>query len=177
MDIVFILLLISYCASLVILLSIPLRRRAVALRAGSRLYPIAAKKSGFVKGLFIVFLCAAIIFFVQTRYFSVFVNIAFCGTAVLGIEFAARLFTLLGLSGAWQNAVICGTDIVLYDEIVIFPVLQLPPEEQASYPKNVLTVETKNRGQVNLFFPDEASCKKTLEVIFAQRPELKPDSE
>lgn len=176
MDIVFILLLISYCASLIILLSIPLRRRAITLRAGSRLYPIAAKKSGFVKGLFIVFLCAAIIFFVQTRYFSVFVNIAFCGTAVLGIEFATRLFTLLGLSGAWQNAVICGSDLVLYDEIEIFPILQLPPEEQASYPKNVLTVQTKNRGQINLFFSDEAACKKTLEVIFAQRPELKPEA-
>ena len=49
MDITFILLLISYCASLVILLSIPLRRRAVLLRAGRRIVEIKAKKRAFFK--------------------------------------------------------------------------------------------------------------------------------
>ena len=174
MDITFILLLISYCASLVILLSIPLRRRAVLLRAGRRIVEIKAKKRAFFKTLFIVLLCWLIIFVVKIRYFSVFVEIAFCGTAILGIEFAARQFSLMTLNGAWQNALIVDSEAVLYDDIAVFPVLQLPASEQKNYPKNVLVIETKSRGTVQLIFKDENLLNKVLDVVFTERPDLKP---
>ena len=177
MDLVFAILMISYCAVLILLLSIPLRRRAIMLRAGSRIFEIKHRKSAFFKTLFIVFLCAVLIFVIQSRYFSIFVDIAFCGTAVLGVEFAARQFSLMSLCGAWQNAVIVDTEVVLYDDIVVFPVLQLPPSEQKNYSPNVLVVETKSRGTVNLIFSSEEICKKVLDVIFTERPELKPQSE
>ena len=174
MDLVFIFIAVSYALSLALLLSIPLRRRAVALRAGDRIFAIPAKKMTFVKTAFIVFLCALIIYVTSSRLFSVFVDAAFCGTAVLGIEFSARQFALMTMGGAWQNAVIVDTETLLYDEIEVFPVLQLPPDEQKNYSANVLIAQTKKRGSVQLIFPDKETCRKVLEVIFTQRPELKP---
>lgn len=174
MDLVFILIAVSYAFSLVLLLSIPLRRRAVALRAGDRIFAIPAKKRTFAKTVFIVFLCALIIYVTASRLFSIYVDIALCGTAILGVEFASRQFALMTMGGAWQNAVIVETESLLYDEIEVFPVLQLPPEEQKNYSPNVLLVQTKKRGTVQLIFPDTETCRKVLEVIFSQRPELKP---
>ena len=174
MDIVFILTAATYALFMILLLSIPLRRRAVALRSGDRIFAIPAKKRTFVKAAFIVFLCALIVYVTQSRMFSIFVDIAFCGTAVLGVEFAARQFALMTMGGAWQNAVIVDTETLLYDEIEVFPVLQLPPDEQKNYSANVLIAQTKKRGSVQLIFPDKETCRKVLEVIFTQRPELKP---
>ena len=175
MDIISIILLASYCAMFILLLTIPLRRRAIMLRAGRRIFAIPTKKRTFFKGAAIILLCVALVFVIKTRYFSVFVDIAFCGTAILGVEFVARLFSVATLCGAWQNAVLLDTEVVLYDDIIVFPVLQLPPEEQKNYPANLLVAETKSRGTVNLIFPSAEVCQKVLEVIFTERPELKPE--
>ena len=43
MDIISIILLASYCAMFILLLTIPLRRRALMLRAGRRIFAIPTK--------------------------------------------------------------------------------------------------------------------------------------
>lgn len=177
MDIISILAVGSYCAAIILLLTIPLRRRAVMLRAGDRIFAIPFRKRAFFKAAFIVFLGALIIYVTLSRMFSLFVDIAFCGTALLGIEFAARQFALMAMGGAWQNAVIVDTETLLYDEIEVFPILQLPPEEQKNYSPNVLIAQTKSRGAVQLIFPNAEICRKVLEVIFTQCPDLKPQSD
>lgn len=163
----------SYCAVLVLLFTIPFRRRAVVLRAGKVVWSFGKKKDLLVKGIFICILCALMIYVISIRRFSVFVQIAFCGTAILGVELAVRELSLYGLNGVFVNGIIYGTDFVDFDDIATFPVLQLPENEQEHYPKNVLVIATRSRGKVELIFESEEKCRQVTEAIFKQRPDLK----
>jgi len=165
--------LVSYCAFLILLFSIPVRRRAAFLRAGSSIYSLKNKKSVLIKSILILLLCGLLVFVDYLRVFSVFVDIAICGTAILGAELTVRELCLYKMNGIYQNCIILGSDFVVYDDIMGLPVLQLPEEEQKKYQKNILYLVTKSKGNQQLIFDSDDDCKKAMEIILKDKPELR----
>ena len=60
---------------------------------------------------------------------------------------------------------IVNSTFVEYSDIVTFPVLDLPKEEQENYPKNVLVVATESKGKVDLIFSSDKECALVIEKL------------
>jgi len=70
-----------------------------------------------------------------------------------------------GKSGIYENCVITNGVTVFYSDIVTFPILNFPEEEQEKYDHANLVAATKSKGNINLVFSSEEECKKATELI------------
>ena len=67
--------------------------------------------------------------------------------------------------GVYQNGLIAPSAVVFYEDIIGFPVLELPPEEQENYSKNTLVLVTKKSSHLEIFFSSEKECREVLEQL------------
>lgn len=67
--------------------------------------------------------------------------------------------------GVYQKGIIAPSTIVFYEDILGFPVFELPPEEQENYPKNTLILVTKKASRQEIIFSSEKECREVLEKL------------
>src|SRR5574344_1006483 len=79
---------------------------------------------------------------------------------------------LYSLNGIYQNGVICNSEVVYYSDIMSFPVLQLPKNEQANYDSSFLVVSIGRKDNINLCYKDEDECKSVLDAMLSICPSL-----
>ena len=56
-------------------------------------------------------------------------------------------------------------DILFFDDIISLPLEELPQEERARYPDNVLVVVTKKRGKRQLTFDNANELAEVLSLL------------
>lgn len=146
-----------------VLASMPARTKKTMAEAGE--LKLAVKNK--VKISFIAIFAAAILLplVVIFRDYSLLYNIMFCLISVMGSVITARDACLMGHYGVYVNCVIAGGICVRYDDIVTFPVLNLPLEEQENYDHANLVIATKSKGNLNMVFASEEECKKATDLV------------
>lgn len=159
----FYLLIATYILLAAELASIPFRAKKIMSRAGEKKLSVRNR----VKLTFVIIyvLCFALPLVLLFREFSVLYNIAFCLVSVLGAEVTTRDACVTGKYGVYENCVIAGGMCVFYDDIVVFPVLELPEEEQKDFDGANLVISTKSKGNVDMPFANETECKAAIKVI------------
>ncbi|MCQ2575592.1 MAG: hypothetical protein MJ162_02540 [Treponema sp.] len=67
--------------------------------------------------------------------------------------------------GVYEKGMIVPGFTVFYDDILAFPVFELPPEEQEHYPKEELVIVTNTKGKFSVRFASEEECNKVIENL------------
>ena len=70
-----------------------------------------------------------------------------------------------GRFGVYRNGFIVPSAIIFYEDILSFPVFELPVEEQKQYAKNTLIVVTKKRGQQEIVFSTDEECEAVVQKL------------
>lgn len=156
-------LIITYILLLADILSIIPRRRKVTGNCGELKMKLKNKpKTLFTATYIACFLIPLLLFF---RNFPLLNTLIICGACILGCEISTRDFILLGIYGVYEKCIISGGITVFYDDIVTFPILNLPEEEQEKYDHANLNIATKSRGNLNMVFANEAECTEATKLI------------
>lgn len=141
--------------------SIPFRVKKIAAKSGEVVFKTSQPSLGRAVIIFLLgFLLMAA---TMIRSFSLINQLILCGCALLGEEMAMREFCLSGKYGVYEKGIISAGRFVAFDDIVTFPVLNLPPEEQEHYDKRTLVIATKSVGKVELVFASEEECRKVTD--------------
>ncbi|MCF0242434.1 MAG: hypothetical protein HUK25_07335 [Treponema sp.] len=158
-----ILLIITLTALLVDIGSLKFRSKKILAQAGALKMELKSK----VKILFIVIylFCFALPVVMFFKDFNILYSITFCLVAVLGCEVTTKDCAMLGKNGIYENCIIQGEIIIFYDDIVSFPILELPEEEQTSYDHSILVVASRLKGNVNVIFQSEEECSAATKLI------------
>lgn len=143
--------------------TIPFRRIKILGKAGKLKLKIKNKPKLLFISIYVF--CAALPFVIVFRNFSILYNIMFCLISVLGMEMTVRDSCTQGAYGVYENAVIANGICVFYDDIVCFPILEFPPEEQEKYDHANLVIATKTKGNVNVIFSSEEECSQATDII------------
>lgn len=67
--------------------------------------------------------------------------------------------------GVYQKGLIAPSAVFFYEDILGFPVFELPPEEQAHYAKNTLIVVTKKASRQEIIFSSDEECRAVVEKL------------
>lgn len=67
--------------------------------------------------------------------------------------------------GVYENGLIAPNHIIFFDDIIAFPVFELPPEEQEHYAKNTLVIVTESKGKIEIVFPTEEQCSLVVSKL------------
>ena len=153
----------TYIALLAELVSITFRAKKIMARAGEK--KLSVKNRVKITFVIIYAVCFALPVILVFREFSVLYNIAFCLVSVLGAEVITRDACVTGKYGVYENCVIAGGLYVFYDDIVVFPVLELPEEEQADFDGANLVISKKSKGNIDMPFSSVEECKAAVKVI------------
>lgn len=153
---------IAYCCIAGIYGSIPFRRKKILTVCGQKELDFA-KKPG-MKPIIITVLSIVLIATLFFRDFG-YAGFIIAGCAVLGVFLITKEAALLPLYGVYEKGIIASGTFIAFDDIVTFPVLNLPAEEQAHYAKNTLVVASAEKGNVELVFADEEECSKVVQLL------------
>lgn len=145
-----------------ILSSFP-RSKKIMSKAGKLLLPVKNKSKYFFLGNYLWTLLLPFVLLI--RDFRPAYEIIFCLVSVIGAEMNSRDFITKGQYGVYENCVMANGVTVFFDDIVTFPILNLPEEEQEKYDHSNLVVATKSRGNENLVFSSPEECEKATELI------------
>lgn len=145
-----------------IISSIP-RSKKIMSQAGKLLLPVKNRSKIFFMGNYLWALFLPFILLI--RDFRPAYEIIFCLVSVAGAEMNTRDFITKGQYGVYENCVIANGVTVFFDDIVTFPILNLPEEEQEKYDHANLVVATKSRGNENLVFSSPEECARATEII------------
>lgn len=163
MDKKLILMIATYILLALDVASIFLRKKRILSSAGELKMKLKSKvKIVFILIYAFCFALPAVIFF---RNFSFLYSVTFCLVAVLGCEVTTRDTCTLGINGVYQNCVVIGDTKLYFDDIVSFPILELPEEEQEHYDHHVLIAASRLKGNVNLIFQTEEECRAATALI------------
>ncbi|MCQ2596238.1 MAG: hypothetical protein MJ181_00185 [Treponema sp.] len=157
------LIIITYILLIADVLSAIPRSKKIMSRAGKLILPVKNRSKIFFMGNYLWALFLPFILLI--RDFRPAYEIIFCLVSVAGAEMNTRDFITKGQYGIYENCVIANGVTVFFDDIVTFPILNLPEEEQEKYDHSNLVVATKSRGNENLIFSSPEECKKATELI------------
>lgn len=163
MDTKKLMLIATYAILAVILAGMPSRSKKIMADAGSLKMAVKNKpKISFI----IIFIAVLILpFVVLFRDYSLLYTVMFCLISIMGSYITARDACLWGHYGVYENCVIAGGICVKYDDIVTFPILNLPLEEQENYDQANLVISTKSKGNLNMVFSSAEECKAAAEIV------------
>ncbi|MCQ2574195.1 MAG: hypothetical protein MJ182_09895 [Treponema sp.] len=99
------------------------------------------------------------------RDFKPLYELMFCLVSIMGCEMNTRDFVSKGQYGIFENCAIANGVIIFYDDIVTFPILNLPEDEQEKYDHANLVVATKSKGNENLVFANQEECATATALI------------
>ncbi|MCQ2591749.1 MAG: hypothetical protein MJ188_03105 [Treponema sp.] len=94
-----------------------------------------------------------------------FMSVIFAAIAVLAVYIITRDGGNYKYFGVYEKGIIAPSALIFYEDIMTFPVFELPLDEQAHYPKNTLVVVTKTKGKQEIVFDSEEQCQKVVEEL------------
>lgn len=162
-DYVFIIGIISYVLFIASLVFIPLKRKNVVNMAGKCLLSLPRKKYGYFIGVDVVaVVLITLIFFIR---YSPLVTVVLCGCGVLGSWIIAGEAALGPKNGLYENGMIFIGKYIPYDDIVTFPIFNLPKYEQKNHPGNVLALVSGKYGSVEIAFDSDSDCQQVVRKL------------
>lgn len=157
---------------IVILCTIPHRRKKILREAGKLILPLNVKSSK--KWIAIAFFAFILILVVPLRNYGWFVNIILLATAIVATEIAAREAGGSGKAGIYEKMLVSGTTSLLWDNIYSLPTLAYENDEETTQVDFKSLRLLLNNGQESLIlFSSEDERKKALETILNLAPHLK----
>lgn len=153
----------TYCINLLLFISKPARTKKALSLCGNKVMDV--KATGSARSLMIYAFAVVLPGLLFIRDFGTFTEVVDCAISVVAFEMATRELALKDINGVYEKAVICGTNFVEYSDILAFPVLELPLEEQENYDPQTLAVVCNKSGTVNIAFASEDECKKATDLI------------
>lgn len=154
---------LTYAALLAEFCSIPLRGKKILKEAGE--LKLALKNKIKLTYILIYLACLLLPLVVIFRNFSTLYNIMFCLVSVMGTEITSRDACVSGHYGVYENCLIAGGICVFYKDIVTFPILNFPEEEQEKYDHANLVIATTSRGNLNMTFTSDDECSRATALV------------
>ena len=149
-----IILILCYIVMVGILIFLPQNTKKLLQKAGNLIFSYGRSTN-------IRFYTVFIVSFQNLSFYSIIIQL--CG--VLGLFIVCKEANLKKHNGVYEKLLIVNSTFVEYSDIVTFPVLDLPKEEQENYPKNVLVVATESKGKVDLIFSSDEECSLVIEKL------------
>lgn len=171
MNIRLIMIIVSYAIFAGIILSIPLRKKLGLKKSGENVYKITGPSSFYFIGIYVVSLAVISVLWIRT--FGDIMNFILCGCGILACELVTRSFSLKNVYGLYENGIIYDGVFISYDDIMGFPVLILPEDEQKNYDSKTLVIMTKTKGQKSFTFVSDEIYSEVVNKIFEIKPSLK----
>ena len=171
MNIRIIMIIASYVIFCGILLSIPFRKKIELKKAGKNIYKISGPSFVYYIGIYLISIAVISVLWVRT--FGDLMNFILCGCGILACELVTRSFSLNKAYGLYENGIIYDGVFISYDDILGFPVLILPEEEQKNYDSKTLVIMTKTKGQKSFTFVSDEIYSAVINKIFEIQPSLK----
>lgn len=163
MDINLILVVISFILFGASLIAIPLKRKSVMALTGNPLILFPKKGYGLIIGVEIVaVVLITILFFIR---YSFFVSAVLCGCGVLGAWIVVGEASLGPKYGLYENGIVAVGKYIPFDDIVTYPVFNLPKSEQANHPDNVLVIACRKYGNVEIVFDSAEVCSQVVNKL------------
>lgn len=156
------LLILCYIIMISFLFFLPRYTKKILTTAGKLLLSFNKKTDVKYYGVLIFsFLLVFLMYFQQTTLYTVIIN----ACAVLGLFIVCKESTLKKCYGVYENMIIVNSTFVEYSDIITFPILDLPKDEQQNYPKNCLTIATESKGKVDLIFSTDEECQQAIQKL------------
>ena len=157
-----IILIFCYILMISFLIFLPLYSKKLLSKAGNLYFSFNKKTDAKYYGVLIFsLLLIFLMYFQQATLYTFIIN----ACAVLGFFIVNKESTFKKNYGVYENMIIANSTFVEYSDIVTFPILDLPKEEQENYPKNCLTIATKSKGKINLVFSSDEECSLVIEKL------------
>ena len=153
---------IPFALMFAIAVGMPFYRLKILMQAGEKklsLVKKSARLSYIASALAVVVMLLSIMFDFGRLNFI----IPYC--SVLGLFLSIRESNFLPVNGVYEKLLITGSDILFYDDIISLPLEELPQEEKARYPDNVLVVVTKKAGKRQLSFDNANELAEVLSLL------------
>ena len=153
---------IPFILMFAIAVGMPFYRLSILQKAGEKklsLVKKSARLSYVTSAVAVVVMLLSIMFDFGRLNFI----IPYC--SVLGLFVSIRESNFLPVNGVYEKLLITGSDILFYDDIISLPLEELPQEEKARYPDNVLVVVTKKRGKRQLTFDNANELAEVLSLL------------
>ena len=163
MDISLFIVSISYILIAASWFTIPLRRKRSLNESGKIILGFPKKNNKFV--IFVEILSVflvTILFFIR---YGAFVSVVLCGCGVLGAWIVVGEAALGKYYGLYENGIIAVGKYIPYDDIMTFPVLNLPKNEQLNHPQNVLVIASRRYGNVEIAFESDEVCSEVISTL------------
>ena len=165
MSLNLLILILCYAAMICTLIFLPQNTKKIVNKAGTLLYSLKNKNNlGFYAVCIVAFALVFLLFFQQVTLYTVIIDLC----AVFGLFIVTKEWSLKKVYGVYQNLIIINSTVLEYSDIVTFPILNLPKEEQEHYQKNVLVVATESKGNINLIFETDDDCSKVIQILTEQ---------
>ena len=170
-DYRFLLIISALAVFLLLLFSIPFRKKNYSNKAGKNLVKTSENKKYLMNYLSIIFAAflIAILFF---RNLGFVYNLIICLVALLAVYMGTEEIVLNGLSGLYENALIGNGKYLSLSEIFVLPVLSYSKEEQAALDQRILVITTEKKGSVNFIFSSEDEKNFVENQLLKLKPEL-----
>ena len=163
---------LSLFSYIVILCTIPFRRKKILREAGKLILPLNVKSSK--KWIAIAVATFILLLVVPLRNYSWFVNIVLLLTALVATEISAREASGSGKGGIYEKMLISGTSAVFWSEVYSLPTLSYENDEETTQVDFKTLRVLMNDGRENLIlFSNEEERKLALETILKLVPRLK----
>lgn len=155
-----ILVIMSYILFAGSIVAIPIKRKNVMKLTGKSLITFPKKKFGYFIAVDIVaFILITILFFIR---YSGFVSLVLCGCGVLGAWIIVGEAALGPIYGLYENGFVASGKFIPFDDIVTYPVFNLPKSEQKNHPDNVLVIASKRYGNMEILFDSAEICSQVV---------------
>lgn len=163
MNFKLILIIFTYILLLADLGTVPFRSKKIMTSAGKLVMPLKNRSKLFFISMYLwAFFLPAILLI---RDFRPVYQIIFCLVSVMGCEMNTKDFITKGRYGVYEHCVISNGLTIFFNDIVTFPILNLPEDEQEKYDHSNLVVATKSKGNENLVFSSVEECTSATKLI------------
>lgn len=154
---------VTFFIEAVLISTVPFRKKKILSLCGKKLMDV--KNSQTTRVFLIYLFCLLLPAVLLIRDFGTATEIIDCAISVLAFEMGTRELSLKGIYGVYENALIAGSTTVEYDDIMAFPVLELPEEEQANYDNTSLSIVCNKKGSMNIAFSSLEECKAVTQKV------------
>ena len=162
MNLSILVLVLCYLAMICTLIFLPLNTKKILNKSGKLIYSLSKKNNiGFYAVCVFAFALVFLLRLKTVNFYSIVINLC----AVLGLFIVTKEANLKKVYGVYENMIIVNSSIIEYSDIVTFPILDLPKDEQEHYPKNILVLATESKGKTELVFETDEICQKVIECL------------
>ena len=161
---------VSFVMYVLMLVSVPLRKKIILKRAGRCILKIR-KNRLFMQVVAITFagLLLALLFI---RNLGSAGNVIICLVSILATAMSSEEIALNDVSGLYENGIIADGHFLMLSEIFAIPALSYSKEEQERQNANALVIQTDKRGVVTFAFPTPRERDAVLDGLLKLNPNL-----